>query len=83
MGAVLLGDCYEHGIGTEKDERKAEEIYRERADREYMAAAKLAELFERRGDKKNAVLWYSKVNELAPNNEFASVKIMELTDSWP
>ena len=83
MGAVLLGDCYERGIGTEKDERKAEEIYRERADHEYMAAAKLAELFERRGDKKNAVLWYGKVNELAPNNEFASVKIMQLTGSWP
>ena len=31
MDALLLGECYERGVGTVKDEVKAEQLYMERA----------------------------------------------------
>lgn len=82
MGALLLGECHERGIGTAKDEKRAEQLYRERADLDYTAANRLGELCERQGRIDEAVYWYRKINELAPRNEFANHKIFKLIGEW-
>lgn len=82
MGALLLGECHERGIGTPKDEKKAEQLYLERAESDYTAANSLGELCERQGRIDEAVRWYRKIIELAPRNEFANHKIYKLIGEW-
>ncbi len=61
LAMYRLANCYELGRGTERDEKKAEELYRKAAEQKLdIAALRLGQLFLRRGGKaaKEANKWF-------------------------
>jgi TPR repeat protein len=82
-GIMMLGYCYNEGIGTKIDKQKAFELYQNAANLgDITAQYNLALMYEKENDIDKAIYWYEKSAEQGDTDAQDKLKTLQTIDNF-